>query len=328
MCYGCESAFCTKHFIEHRQELSQQMDDVGQVHDVLRKDLTNELGSHPALAQINQWEQESIIKIQTAAQSARVDLQKLLHQVQTNLKESVSKMTTELQSHRESDDYTEIDIKRWIDQLQAFRSALDAPININIEHETDPKARIYLIKVNKQQSFDLSPDQISPIYEKYDGERFIETFGKIKLSKDGLLAWCLGDKLKLTGASGMGRYSSGIHIIRIRIERINAQYPFLGIVSSSETIRENIFQSISCNGWRDFNYNITNGQINRNRLKDTIEEGDEVTLILDCDNRDIQLQHPRTQTMERISINLRSCSFPWKFIVLLCGKDDSVRILR
>src|SRR5689334_16342849 len=102
-CDGCQQSFCTKHFIEHRQELSQQMDNIGQEHDVLQRDLTSEHGTHPLLARINQWEQESIEKIQTAAKSARLGLQKLLNEAKNSLKISISKMTEELQSSRESD---------------------------------------------------------------------------------------------------------------------------------------------------------------------------------------------------------------------------------
>ncbi|CAF3863153.1 unnamed protein product, partial [Rotaria sp. Silwood1] len=38
MCHGCQQSFCTKHFVEHRQELSQQIDHIGQEHDLLRQD--------------------------------------------------------------------------------------------------------------------------------------------------------------------------------------------------------------------------------------------------------------------------------------------------
>jgi uncharacterized UBP type Zn finger protein len=46
MCNGCQQSFCIKHFVEHRQELSQQMEDIGQEHDLLRRDMTYEKGTH------------------------------------------------------------------------------------------------------------------------------------------------------------------------------------------------------------------------------------------------------------------------------------------
>jgi DNA mismatch repair ATPase MutS len=77
-CDGCQQSFCIKHFGEHRQELSHQMDSVGQEHDLLQRDLNQQNIEHPFISRINTWERESMTKIQVAAQAARDDLQKLL----------------------------------------------------------------------------------------------------------------------------------------------------------------------------------------------------------------------------------------------------------
>jgi hypothetical protein len=339
MCHGCEQSFCTKHFIEHRQELSQQIDNIGQEHDVLRRDLTNEQGTHPLLARINQWEQESIIKIQAAAQSARTDLQQLLNTAKNNLKTSVSKMTEELQSSRESDDYTELNIKKWTDQLQGFRKMLDSPTTVKIDYENDASSVVRLIKVNDQQSSDSSyhalqldelSNQISHVFKKsLFHERFAVTFGKIKLSKDGRVATCFDDSLERCHASAIGQYSSGIHYIDFGIERnFTDIYTFLGIVNSSEIMAQDIMYAKSCHGWWDLRYIVVNGVESSVKHSETIATGDKVTLILNCDSRKIQLQHHRTKKIVDMPIDLRLCEFPWKIVVILIAKNDSVEILR
>ena len=63
MCYGCEQAFCTKHFIEHRQDLSQQMDNIGQEYDIFKRDLSQQNMNQILFTQIDKWEKESIEKI-------------------------------------------------------------------------------------------------------------------------------------------------------------------------------------------------------------------------------------------------------------------------
>jgi hypothetical protein len=337
MCYGCEQAFCTKHFIEHRQDLSQQMDDIGQEHDVLQRDLTHEQGTHPLLARINQWEQESINKIHIAAQSARTNLQQWLNRPKNSLQTSVSKMTEELQSSRELDDYTELDIKKWTDQLHEFRKILDSPITVNIDYEKDIRAAIRLIKVNDQQTLD-SFYQPSQLYELNDwlshnsetflSETFDDVFGKVTLSEGGLVATCLGGHEDRSCVGATGRYSSGVHYIHFRIEQTSTHYhSFFGIINSSEKMTYDIWSSTTFHGWWDLDYSVVSGKNNRRLSPETIRMGDEVTLMLDCINRRMQLEHHRTNRTVNMSIDLQLCPFPWKIIVLLLGKDDCVRIL-
>ncbi|UJR15768.1 hypothetical protein I4U23_002702 [Adineta vaga] len=303
MCYGCEQAFCTKHFLEHRQDLSQQMEYIGQEHDVLQRDLTHDQSTHSLLTRINQWEQESITKIQIAAKAARITLQQLLNRPKHNLQTSVSKITEELQSSRELDDYTELDIKRWTDQLQEFRKVLDCPVSINIEYEKDSRSAIRLLKIN--------------------------IFGKVTLSEGGLVATCSGGHADRSCVAGTGRYLTGVHYIHFRIEQTSTHYhSFFGIINATEKMTYDIWNSTSFHGWWDLDYNVISGKSNRRLSPETIRMGDEITLMLDCINRRMQLEHHRTNRTVNMSIDLQLCPFPWKIIILLLGKDDCVKILQ
>jgi len=55
-CDGCQQSFCRKHKDEHWQELSVQMDNIDQEHDIFQRDLNKEMDSHPLLVRINEWE--------------------------------------------------------------------------------------------------------------------------------------------------------------------------------------------------------------------------------------------------------------------------------
>jgi hypothetical protein len=125
-CDGCQQSFCRKHTDEHRQDLSVQMDKIEQEHDVFQRDLNKEMDLHPLLSRIDEWERESISKIQQVAKQARVDLRKLIEQNKQDLKTSMNQLTSELQTSRDSEDYTELDFKRWIDQLN------DNPFNKSV----------------------------------------------------------------------------------------------------------------------------------------------------------------------------------------------------
>jgi len=58
-----------------------------------------------------------------------------------------------------------------------------------------------------------------------------------------------------------------------------------------------------------------------------IQTGDEVTLVLDCDQKQIQFHHHRTQNNATMAIDLQKCPFPWKILVALRNADDCVRLL-
>jgi hypothetical protein len=97
--------FCYKHFDEHRKVLSELMNNISEQHDYLRNDLCQENLEHHLLSRINNWEEESIIKIQTTAQA-------IFNQTKDEIKSSVEKLATELYHSRQSMDYTENDINK------------------------------------------------------------------------------------------------------------------------------------------------------------------------------------------------------------------------
>jgi uncharacterized UBP type Zn finger protein len=71
-CEGCSQAFCTKHVVEHRQTLNQQLDNIIVEHDTLYQ-TTNENKNRckSLMTYIEQWEQQSIDKIRQIAKEAR-----------------------------------------------------------------------------------------------------------------------------------------------------------------------------------------------------------------------------------------------------------------
>ena len=146
-CDGCQKSFCTNHFCEHRQELSVEMDSIGQNYDLFRRDLTEKSKEHPFVARINTWEQESITKIQKAAETARTELQKLLDNIKSDLESSVTKTVEEIKVSRDSNDFTENEFKRWIIQLNDLRQAFESPCDVSIENDKDDETVISLIKL-------------------------------------------------------------------------------------------------------------------------------------------------------------------------------------
>ncbi|CAF0933677.1 unnamed protein product [Adineta steineri] len=322
ICSGCQQQYCVKHFIEHRQELAIEMDQIGQQHDLLRRDLSKDMPEHSLFTSINTWERESITKIQVAAEVARADLQQILDRTKNDLKISVDKLTNELQSSRELDDYTEIDIEKWMKNLKELQMIFETPVNLNLLSDNDSQSSINLITINTQ----LSIKHTSQISNKLIHERFDTVYGLTNISENGLVAQNIGDNY--SRICGKNEYSSGVHQISFRLDEQTNSCPFLGIISLTDVLNLREITLSSANGWLDLDYPIINGKtqaiVFSNR---TIQSGDEVTLIIDCDNQEILLEHHRTKRLIRQSINLQQCPFPWKILVALSSKHGSIRIL-
>jgi hypothetical protein len=325
MCFGCQQSFC----IQHRQELSEQMDGISQAHDLLRRDLKYEKSTQSLSERINHWEQESIKIIQETAKKARADLQQLLEKNKNELRMSVDRLMEELRTCRESDDYAEIDIKTWTGQLKELRQMVKSSSIIKIECDNNTRSAIGLIKVSGSQQPLVSIVQKKMQMENNTRtpERFTEIYGNILLSIDGLTGWCSHRHWAGSCISGIGRYSSKKHHIRFRIEEKTTNYLFFGIITASQELTSSITEAKSAYGWWELGYTIVNGRLKDKDLAKIIRSGDEVTLILDCDNRQIQFEHHRTNTSVRILVDLEQCPFPWKIVLRMDSERDCIKIL-
>ncbi|CAF0983341.1 unnamed protein product [Rotaria magnacalcarata] len=345
-CDGCQQSFCTRHFVEHRHELSQQMNNISQEHVLIRRDLSKETPKHPFFNRIDTWERESINKIQAAAETARADLRHLLDRTKNDLNLSVEKLTTELNSCQQSDDFTENDLKRWTEQLKELRKNLEIPSAISIVNEDDIESSIRLIRVyDKQQKQQVTQRPFTPVIRPVENrihnikdlicinnEKFGEIDGKANLSEDKLVVTCcLASILTQPIVYGTNRYSTGKHQVRFRIEKMGDLRLLFGIIRSLENISrsgQSQNNNNSLYGWWDLNEAIINGKVQTTKYRNIMTTGDELTLTLDCDSKQIQLQHHRTKRLAQVIIDLNKCPFPWKIVIRLQSAGDCVRILQ
>jgi hypothetical protein len=238
----------------------------------------------------------------------------------------MARITDELQACRESDDYTEIDIKKWLEQLQEVRKMLESPATINIDEGETSKSIIRLLRVRDQKHICLFNFAVQES-NGYPNERFNEAVGEIIISEEGLVATCdVNSLLAYAVTYGANRYASGIHQIHFRINTIGNLDPFFGIVSSpgenTKSFSQNWFH-----GWWDLYGVVANGRVRLSNNDKLIRTGDEMTLTLNCDNPQIQLRHHRTNQIRQLHIDLQSCPFPWRIVVELQSVGDCVRIL-
>ena len=137
MCAGCEQWFCRKHFLEHHEELVRRMDDLTVEHDQLQHHLlADDIDRlHPLLARVDQWRAEAIERIDQVAKEVREQLTNLLCQCKSHVQESLRRITHELQESRRMENYTEIDLTKWMNQLKELKEQLDGPTPIEMKND-------------------------------------------------------------------------------------------------------------------------------------------------------------------------------------------------
>lgn len=336
-CRGCQCSFCEEHVDEHRTNLSRDIEHLIDDFDVLGRDLEQEHESQNLQTIVNDWEQRSIAKICLAAENVRFELSQWLER-NNDTKQSFDEVLQEIRVCQKSEDFNEIDLKRWTQKLDEFRRQAEV---LPIVQPIDNDETINLIKFQENldpTSFsrieDTSIPSISPtILTPQDfgnvlvRERFDDVFGQASTLENGLVASYSANWLGESSLCGINLYSSGTHHIHFRLLEKFYDMPFFGIMTASQKNVARVIESISVNGWLNLESPVINGtQQTRVKRDKNVKALDDLTLTLDCERRQIFLKHHRTKRLVHIPIDLRSCPFPWRMVVILHRRGDAVRI--
>ena len=147
-CSGCLNEFCYKHWEPHRQELNKQLDEIELNRDLFRQLLNQQIeqpNSHVLMKQIDQWERDLIKKITKVAEETKQKLiqnsSPYIHQVEVKLNE----LTNQLRQSRQEDDFNEINLRQFREELNRLTEQLTKPLNISIQE--DPSSFISQISI-------------------------------------------------------------------------------------------------------------------------------------------------------------------------------------
>ena len=320
LCKGCQCYFCVTCIVQHRQELAAQITNVVREHESLRQQLDQKCDAHTTLKHIDEWEQVSMAKIQASATAARAEVQRWADRKKSQAKPLIDKVAEELDSCRKSNEFPESDVDRWIEQLTELREVMENRSNIDVGNATEATAILHLIQVRESRNAHQS--LVTSVHECFGA-----AVGAVSLSDDGRRAAHL-DHVGSNGSTcGVTLYSSGAHRIRFRIAGDWGRYFFVGILTSLQEMTSRACETPSAYGWWDFETRVVNGEADRRGKADFIERDDELSLTIDCDRRQIQLTHDRTNTKCHLSIDLQVCPFPWKFLVGFDWRGGCVQLL-
>ncbi|CAF2517150.1 unnamed protein product [Rotaria sp. Silwood2] len=315
LCEGCSQALCTKHFIDHRRLLSEEIDviisEYNQFQNTFNEQTTN-IDLHPLVKQINAWEKESIDKIQQKAQELR---QELLQQTTIDfekLSKKLQHLSEQLKEGREHDSFVETDLCDWKKSLEDLKSNLILPSTFCISQDDG----IPLV-----QNVFVHPIETMEVFERaFDNNVLIEENGLVAIHST-ILAY--------TEIRGKNEYTSGRHKLRLCIEQSSDTWIFFGINSKSTPLQSLSYSSDSTYGWASNNHLWLNGEPHSNPSTSRIEMkmNDVISLIFDCDNREISMINERTNARSDLIVNIDHCPFPWQLHVNLYEANSRVRIL-
>ncbi len=137
-CEGCAQQFCLNHLVNHHQLLIKQLDEIENQQNLFRQLLSEQSDDqqkHSLIQQINQWEKNSIQKIQQMADEVR---QVVMEHASKHMKEieiRLTKLTEKLKVIRQEDDFNEIHLNQLKEKLNQLEEQLKKPSTITIVEE-------------------------------------------------------------------------------------------------------------------------------------------------------------------------------------------------
>lgn len=314
-CGGCSKWFCHSHASDHRQKLSEQMNELISEHDDLKNTFTQHISNptlHPLVKQIDLWEEESIEKIREKARELREQLAQPLATQVSELSKRLEPYSEQLTQARDRDDFVETDLNYWKEKLALIKSDLITPLK-----------------------FSITPDDNHPLVSnrsivlKTMNERFDRVLDdKVRIIEDGEVVVHDGPNSQ-NEIRGRNEYSTGCHKIRLRMEYTTNASLFLGVNSKTTPLQSASHTVKSVYMWYGNNYIYSEGSGKSTGLNPplTMNKHDVITLIFDCDNRKIAIINECTSVKHEVTVNLGSCPFPWQLYVNMCNIQESVRLL-
>ena len=139
ICEGCSERFCFTHLLAHRKHLDEQLDQLGNNHDRLRQDLNDQSldpTKYPSIKRINQWEKDSIEKIQRTANHYRDKLMNYTCQSFGRMKKRLNDLAEQIKKIRNENEFNEIDLNDLKEKFERLENEFTQLPDVVIEHRS------------------------------------------------------------------------------------------------------------------------------------------------------------------------------------------------
>jgi hypothetical protein len=162
-CGGCFQEFCFQHMKSHRQTLNKQLDEIEFNRDIFRQSLTQQIeqpNNHILIQQIDEWEKNSIKNIQQTAEEKRQILLTNINEYSHQIIVKLNDLTSQLQRIRQENDFNEIALRQFDEQLKLLTKELTNPPHISIKNDSQPLINKISIDVSSKSQLFLFQSEI------------------------------------------------------------------------------------------------------------------------------------------------------------------------
>ncbi|CAF3784218.1 unnamed protein product [Rotaria sp. Silwood1] len=207
-------------------------------------------------------------KIQLAAENVRTDLKQILESLNNQILKTCRNVASKLLSAREAENFSEIDLKRWTEQLNELKSQIKLLFMIHIVE--DNKSPVYLIEIKQTNNVNAYIKNKELLSFKRIEERFIEGNGLAIIEYGGLRIKHIDGDHKFIYFRGQKSYTNGCHTLQFKIEHSTGSYDtFIGICSSDINLRQIMYHLTVVASW----FNTTEVWLHGRRIKNTKRQG-------------------------------------------------------
>ncbi|CAF0934964.1 unnamed protein product [Adineta steineri] len=174
-CEGCLQRFCLIHLPEHYQRLNEELnhiiDDYNEFKETINEQKQNP-HNHSLIKQINQWEGNSIARIQQKAQNCRDIVIESLQTLINDIEMKFNDLNKQIQQLHKETDFNEISLNYLRNQLIQITQELNNPSNISIQRESQPFINeISIISSKKPKFNEWKPNAITVVGGNGQGQQ-------------------------------------------------------------------------------------------------------------------------------------------------------------
>ena len=219
-------------------------------------------------------------------------------------------LTDDLTHAQQEENFSERDLRQWMDTLTKIKKELDKPPTIQIRKGPGEPPLITRLSVN-----------VCEIFEQCAGKLVVKDEGRL-IVNGGINAYGT--------VRSQGEYSVGRHRLRLKIEHTGRKkWNIIGIVSKSVAIQSAAFSTLTSFGWLANNSVCVNGKVSSDAqgYQSDLDRNDIIELIVDCHEQKIRWTNERTRNTHELTIDPKLCPFPWQVHVGLYYAKDRIRLL-
>ncbi|CAF1425296.1 unnamed protein product [Adineta steineri] len=155
-CEGCSKRFCSRHIPEHQQRLNEGLNHITDDYNEFRQRINEQKQNphnHSLLKQINQWERNSVEKIQQKAQECRESVIKSSQAYINDIEKKCNDLTKQIKHFQKETDFNEINLNHLTNQLIEITQELNNPSNIFIKQDSQSFIHDISIVSSKKPTF-------------------------------------------------------------------------------------------------------------------------------------------------------------------------------